>query len=92
MGSDEQRSEDGKRKRSVVAFSSHCLCRGCDVEFSNLDQFDEHRVGPVDSRKCLSPESLELVEYAGIGEHTYWGSREHADTVARMTTARAGRK
>lgn len=37
---------------------TECHCASCHAHFGNVEAFDKHRVGSVDTRSCADPETL----------------------------------
>lgn len=48
-----------------------CRCSGCGQYFGSLTGFDRHRAGPVETRRCLTPEELRADGMA-LDERGYW--------------------
>ena len=50
-----------------------CECGACGLFFTSVTSFDEHRVGPVEDRRCLTP--AELIEKGLVlRDDHFWGS------------------
>ena len=68
--------------------STHCTCSTCKRVFSNITNFDAHRVGPTDTRYCIDPTTKGMVEINGL-----WGSPEgHANEMIKTRRLVAARR
>ena len=52
------RSDEGDAKPHLPIGSALCLCTVCGEHFRSPTGFDRHRTGPVEARRCLTPEEM----------------------------------
>lgn len=54
---------------------TECHCSRCCAQWTSVEGFDRHRVGPIDSRQCLNPSSARdgkgRLLFEGV--RTVWG-------------------
>ena len=66
------------------ASNRRCQCPACGAYFNGLTLFDQHRVGPMTDRSCLTPDQMTAKGWY-IGDDGFWHFEKGSHWTERNT-------